>query len=149
MAAIVTRTSEDDEDRGGSGRAERRETVPVVEEGLEVGKREVATGGVRVTSSVSERPVEQTVTLREEHVEAERKRADRVLSPEKADAAFEEKTVEVMGTSEEAVVRKEAHVVGEVSVGKRVEEREETVRDTVRRSEVEVEEVGAASGERK
>jgi len=35
MAAIVTRTSEDDEDRGGSGRAERRETVPVVEEGLE------------------------------------------------------------------------------------------------------------------
>jgi len=149
MAPSIIRASDDDEARGGSGRAERRETVPVVEEGLEVGKREVATGGVRVTSSVSERPVEQTVTLREEHVEAERKRADRVLSPEEADAAFEEKTVEVMGTSEEAVVRKEAHVVGEVSVGRRVEEREETVRDTVRRSEVEVEEVGAASGERK
>jgi stress response protein YsnF len=127
----------------------RGETVQAVEEELSVGKRKVATGGVRVTSSVSERPVEETVTLREEHVEAERKRADRVLSPEEAEAAFEETTVEVMGTSEEAVVRKEAHVVGEVSVGRRVEEREETVRDTVRRSDVEVEEVGAASAKRK
>ena len=128
---------------------ERGETVQAVEEELSVGKRKVATGGVRVTSHVTETPVEETVRLREEHVEAGRERADRVLSPEEAEAAFEERTVEVMGTSEEAVVRKEAHVVGEVSVGRRVEEREETVRDTVRRSEVEVEEVGAASGERK
>jgi stress response protein YsnF len=149
MAAIVTRTSEDDEDRGGSGRAERRETVPVVEEGLEVAKRRVATGGVRVTSSVVERPVEETVTLREEHVEAERRRADRELSPEEAEAAFEERTVEVVGTAEEAEVRKTARVVGEVALGKRVEEREETVRDTVRRTEVEVEEVEPASRGRK
>jgi len=134
-----------DKERG----AGREEVVPVVEEELSVGKRKVATGGVRVTSHVTETPVEETVRLREEHVEARRERADRVLSPEEAEAAFEERTVEVMGTSEEAVVRKEAHVVGEVSVGRRVEEREETVRDTVRRSEVEVEEVGAASGERK
>ena len=133
----------------GEARSGRGETVRAVEEELSVGKRKVATGGVRVTSQVTETPVEETVRLREEHVEARRERADRVLSPEEADAAFEETTVEVMGTSEEAVVRKEAHVVGEVSVGKRVEEREQTVRDTVRRSEVEVEEVGAASGERK
>ena len=102
--------------REGSGRGE---TVPVVEEELSVGKRKVATGGVRVTSRVVERPVQRTVHLREEHVEADRKRADRVLSPEEADAAFREKTVEMMGTSEEAVIRKEAHVVGEVSIGKR------------------------------
>jgi stress response protein YsnF len=127
----------------------RGETVQAVEEELSVGRRRVATGGVRVTSHVTETPVEETVRLREEHVEARRERADRVLSPEEAEAAFEERTVEAMGTGEEAVVRKEARVVGEVSVGRRVEEREETVRDTVRRSEVEVEEVGAASGERK
>jgi len=136
-------------ERGAPSGGGRGETVQAVEEELSVGKRKVATGGVRVTSHVTETPVEETVRLREEQVEARRERADRVLSPEEADAAFEEKTVEVMGTSEEAVVRKEAHVVGEVSVGRRVEEREETVRDTVRRSEVEVEEVGAASGERK
>jgi stress response protein YsnF len=48
----------------------------------------------------------------------------------------------MLGTSEQATVRKEARVVGEVAVGKQVEEREETVKDTVRRTEVEVEEVG-------
>jgi stress response protein YsnF len=133
-------------ERRGSGAGE---TVPVVEEGLEVGKRRVAAGGARVTSRVVERPVQRTVTLREERVEAERRRADRELSPEEAEAAFEGRTVEVVGTAEEAEVRKTARVVGEVALGKRVEERKETVRDKVRRTEVEVEEVGPASRERK
>ena len=130
------------EGREGSGRGE---TVQEVEEALSVGKRKVASGGVRVTSSVVERPVQRTVTLREESVEAERRRADRGLSPEEAEAAFEERTVEALGTSEEAVVRKEARVVGEVSLGKQTTERKETVRDTVRKTEVEVEEVEPAS----
>ena len=119
------------------------ETVQQVEEELAVGKREVATGGVRVTTSVSEQPVEQTVTLREEKVEAERKPADRKLSAAEAEAAFQGKTVEMLGTSEEVEVSKTARVVGEVAVGKQVAEREETVKDTVRRTEVEVEKVGA------
>ena len=123
------------------------ETVQVVEEELEVGKRRVATGGVRVTSSVSEVPVEETVTLREEKVAAERRNVDRELSPEEAEAAFEGRTVEALGTSEQAEVTKQARVVGEVSLGKQTQEREETVRDTVRRTEVEVEEIGAASRE--
>src|SRR3954447_7847120 len=139
---------------GGGGGGEERgagrgETVPVVEEELSVGKRKVATGGVRVTSRVVERPVQRTVHLREEHVEAERKRSDRVLSPEEAEAAFEDKTVEVTGTAEEAEVRKTARAVGEVSLGKRVEEHAETVRDKVRRTEVEVEEIEPASNKRK
>ena len=147
MGVIATRTS-DDEGREGSGLTERRETVPVVEEGLEVGKRRVTTGGVRVTSSVSERPVEETVTLREERVEARRTRADRELGPDEAEAAFEDRTVEMLATGEEAEVRKTARVVGEVTLGKRVGEREETVRDTVRRTEVEVEEIGPGSHEK-
>jgi stress response protein YsnF len=134
-----------DEERG----AGREEVVPVVEEELSVGKRKVATGGVRVTSRVVERPVQRTVHLREEHVEAERRRADRVLSPEEAEAAFKDRTVEVTETAEEAEVRKTAREVGEVSLGKRVEERTETVRDKVRRTEVEVEELEPASGKRK
>ena len=79
--------------------------------------------------------------MREERVEVERRPADRKLRPEEAEAAFAEKTIEMLGTSEEAAVRKEARVVGEVSLGKRVEERKETVKDSVRRSEVEVEEI--------
>ena len=149
VVAIMERREAEKGGERGAPSGGRGETVRAVEEELSVGRRRVATGGVRVTSHVTETPVEGTVRLREEHVEARRERADRVLSPEEAEAAFEERTVEAMGTGEEAVVRKEARVVGEVSVGRRVEEREETVRDTVRRSEVEVEEVGAASGERK
>ena len=95
-----------------------------------------------MTTSVSEQPVEQTVTLREEKVEAERRPADRELSPEEADAAFQGKTVEMLGTSEEVEVSKTARVVGEVAIGKAVGEREETIQDTVRRTEVEVEELG-------
>ena len=121
------------------------ETVQVVEEELEVGKRKVATGGVRVTSSVSEVPVEETVTLREEKVAAERKTVSRALSAEEAEAAFKGRTVEALGTSEQAEVTKQARVVGEVSIGKQTKEREETVRDTVRRTEVEVEKVEAGA----
>ena len=126
---------------GESSQEERGETVQEVEEELSVGKRKVASGGVRVTTSVSERPVEKTVTLREEEVEVERRPADRKLKPEEAEAAFQDKTVEMLGTSEEAVARKEARVVGEVALGKRVEEHKETVKDTVRRTEVEVEKI--------
>ena len=96
---------------------------------------------MRLTTGVSERPVQKTVTLREEQVEVERRSADRALKPEEAEAAFAEKAVEMLGTSEEASVRKEARVVGEVSLGRRVEERKETVKDSVRRTEVEVEEI--------
>ena len=118
-------------------------TVQEVREELNVGTRKVATGGVRVTSSVSEAPVEKTVTLHAEKVAAERKNVDRKLSPEEAEAAFQGGTVEALGTSEEAEVSKVARVVGEVSIGKQTKEREETVRDTVRRTEVEVEKVEA------
>jgi stress response protein YsnF len=121
------------------------ETVQVVEEEVSVGKRKVANGGVRVTSSVSERPVKETVRLREEHVEAERRSADRKLSADEAEAAFKEKTVEMMGTSEEAEIRKEARVVGEVSLSKETKERQQTVRDTVRRTDVVVEMIVAGA----
>ncbi len=134
---------------GGSSREEQGETVQEIEEQLSVGKRKVTTGGVRVTTSVSERPVQKTVTLREEQVEVERRSADRELRPEEAEAAFAEKTIEMLGTSEEASVRKEARVVGEVALGKRVEERKETVKDSVRRSEVEVEEIKPGSAKRR
>ena len=130
-------------------KASREETAPIVEEELSIGKREVASGGVRVTSSVEERPVERTVSLREEEVKAERRPTDYKLSPEEAEAAFEEKTVEMMGTSEEVEVRKEARVVGEVSLSKETKERQQTVRDTVRRTDVEVEEIEGSSRKRK
>lgn len=46
-------------------------------------------------------------------------------------------------TDEEAVVSKEACITEEVTVGKEAQERTETVTGTVRRTDVEVEELGA------
>jgi uncharacterized protein (TIGR02271 family) len=114
-------------------------TIPVVEEQIAVGKREVERGGVRVESRVTETPVEEQVNLREEHVHVERRPVNRPVGD--ADRAFKEGTLEVTERAEEAVVAKEARVVEEVVVGKEVAERTETVRDTVRRTDVNVEEV--------
>lgn len=123
------------------GQGQERETVPVVEEQVTVGKRPVLRGGVRVTSTVTERPVEETISLREEKVDVERQHAERKLSPEEADKAFQQKTVELTETGEEAVVTKEARVVEEVSLRKSAEEHEEKVQATVRRTDVKVEDV--------
>ena len=115
--------------------------VPVVEEELQVGTRQVPRGGVRLYTRVSEQPVEQEVHLRDEQVHVERRPVDRPAS--EADlAAFKEGTIEVTETDEEAVARKQARVVEEVVVSKDVAEHTETVRDTVRRTEVEVEPIG-------
>ena len=134
---------------GGSQQEQDRESVPVVEEQVSVGKRKVMRGGMRVISKVSERPVEETVRLREEKVDVEQNRADRKLSPEEAEKAFEEKTVELTETAEEAVISKEARVVGEVSLSKTATEREETVQATARRTDVKVEEIAPKDSQRR
>ena len=120
--------------------AEQVERVQSVEEELRVGK-EQTTAGKRLVSSVSEREVEKPVTLREEEVEVERGREDRRLSPGEAERAFREETVEMTATSERPVVSKEARVTGEVALRKQTGEREEVVRDTLRRKDVDVETV--------
>ncbi len=117
-------------------------TVPVVEESLRVGKRVVERGGIRVYAHVTEVPVQEQVTLREQRATVERHIVDRPVSPNET-TAFKDQTFEVREFGEEAVVAKEARVVEEVTVGRTVEDRTETIRDTVRRSDVEVEELDA------
>ena len=129
--------------------AETRQTgeegvIPVVEEELQVGKR-ATRRGVRIHTSVEERPVEETVRLRDEEVNVERRTVDRPVTGAEADAAFRETDVELEETHEQAVVSKDARVVEEVVVDKDVTEREEVVRDTVRRTDVDVEETGTTT----
>ncbi len=120
--------------------------IPVVEEQLSVGKREVEQGGVRVYRRVVEVPVEQTVNLREEHVFVDRQRVDRPAS--QGDLAMQgERTIELTETAEEAVVGKSARVVEEVRVGKETTEHAEAIHDTVRKTEVEVEQIAPNQGE--
>ena len=118
------------------------QVIPVVEEQLVVGKRDVASGGARIRSYVSEVPVHEQVRLREEHVNVTRRPVDQPLSSVDADA-FREREINVTATSEEAVIGKKAHVVEEVVVSKTAGERTEEVNDTVRRTEVDIDEDGA------
>ncbi len=118
--------------------------IPVIEEELRIGKESVRSGGVRVYTSMTERPVEESVTLREEHVNVERRPVDRAVSAADVDA-MRDGEIELTETSERAVVSKEARVVEEVVVGKDVQERTETVRDTVRKTDVQVERVPGTS----
>ncbi|MBL0407708.1 YsnF/AvaK domain-containing protein [Microvirga aerilata] len=116
------------------------EVIPIAEEDLHVGKREVGQGRVRIQSRVVETPVSEQVTLREERVDVERRPVSGATQAGTLGGdPFQERTIEVEERHEEAVVSKEARVVEEVVVRKDVEQRTETVSDTVRRTEVDVE----------
>ena len=121
---------------GNIGAAGSDEVIPIVEERLRVGKRETTQGRVRIRSYVVETPVQEQVTLHEEHVQIERRPVDRPVDA--ADDVFRERTIEATETSEEAVVSKEARVVEEVAITKTAEARQQTISDTVKRTEVEV-----------
>jgi uncharacterized protein (TIGR02271 family) len=116
------------------------EVIPVAEEQLHVGKRDVSHGRVRIRSYVVERPVSEQVSLREEHVAVERRPVSGTTQTGTLGGdPFQERTIEVEERGEEAVVSKEARVVEEVVVRKEAEQRTETISDTVRRTEVDVE----------
>lgn len=121
------------------------DTVQLSEEQLVVGKRLVNRGGTRLRRYVVETPVQEDVSLHSETVQVERRP---VTGGAVTDADFSGKTIEMTATAEEAVVGKTAHVVEEVSLRKQAADRVETVRDTVRKEEVEVEQIpGETVGE--
>jgi len=119
------------------------DTIKVMKEDLVVGKREHEAGGVRVTSHVVETPVQEQVTLHEEHVTLERRPVNERVAG--VGDAFTDKTIEARATSEEAVVGKEARVVEEIGIKKQAADRVETVRDTVRETKVDVEDSSSAT----
>jgi len=129
----------------GNQTPEETQSAQVIEEELEVGVART-TGGKRLKTEVSEREVQETVTLHEETIEAERTKVDRVLKPEEAAKAFQGTTVELTATTEKPVVSKQAHVVEEVSLSKQSGERDVTVSGTVRRQDVTVEEIDGKAG---
>jgi uncharacterized protein (TIGR02271 family) len=115
---------------------EGEEAIALAEEQINVSKRLVNRGTTRIRRFAVETPVEENVTLRSERVSVER----RPVSGDArvADADFADKTIEVTESDEEAVVGKTARVREEVVVRRDVADRVETVRDTVRREDVEI-----------
>jgi len=116
--------------------ADGKTVLPVVEESLDVSKREVEKGHVHVYTEVTEKPVSTDVSLRQENITVERRPVDRPVSS--SDAAFREQDIELTEKSEQAVINKSARVVEEVIVGKDVTTQNQTVSDTVRRTDVHV-----------
>jgi uncharacterized protein (TIGR02271 family) len=114
--------------------------IPVIEEQAELGKRGMEKGGVRVNSRITETPVEGEINLREEHVNVERRPVDRPLQAGDVEN-FREGSLEVREYAEKPVVSKEARVKEEVVIGKEATERTETVRDSVKRTDVDIEKI--------
>jgi uncharacterized protein (TIGR02271 family) len=146
-AASATRTSQEQAratarvaKQGASTRrveGDKEVTIPVVEEEIAIGKREVERGHVRIYSRVTEQPVEESVRLREEKVTVERRPVDRPAT--EADfAAAGKDVIEMTEKAEEPVVTKRARVVEEVVVQKDATEHTETVRGTERHTDVDV-----------
>jgi len=121
-----------------AGTRTQEEHIPIYEEQLKVGKRMVEQGHVRVRVYTVEHPVQEGLTLREERVAVERRPVDRPAAGMPGEA-FQERTVDVTTHREEPVISKEARVKEEVIVRKEADQRTETVRDTVRHTEVKVE----------
>ena len=113
------------------------QVIPIVQESLVVGKREVDRGGVRIRSYVTETPVHEQVRLRNERITIQRRVVDQPLSAVDAEA-FRERTIALTAMGEEAVVSKTARVVEEVVIGKTAEEHVQQIDDTVRRTDVEI-----------
>ena len=122
--------------------AQDENVIEVIEEELEVGKEAVERGRMRIYSVITERQVETEVGLRDETIKVKRRPVNRSVSVN-ADL-FKEKSFEMIEVDEIAKVTKTARVVEEVSLGKEVVEKMETIKETLRRQDVEIEEVAAA-----
>ena len=92
-------------------------------------------GTTRVRRYVVETPVEEQVALKGEKVVVDR----HPVTGGQPVAEFTDKTIEMTEVNEEPVVSKTARVTEEVSLHKEATDRVETVRDTLRRDEVEIE----------
>ena len=112
------------------------QVIPLAEEVLTVGTKKVSAGTARIRRYVVETPVEKQVTLVRERVVVERRRpvTDKITRE-----TLTEVTVEVTETEEVPVVAKTVHLKEEVVIRTERTEHVETVRDTVRRDEVQVE----------
>jgi uncharacterized protein (TIGR02271 family) len=156
QAGAFGRLSGDQEQRSGmtgasdmnhrSGHTVAEKHIPIVNEELRIGKREVERGGARVRSYVREVPVHEQVSLHQEHVEVERRPVNQSIRDGDMGDVFRDREIEMTERAEEAVIGKEARINEEVVIRKTEDERTESIDDTVRRTEVEVDEDNSAFG---
>jgi uncharacterized protein (TIGR02271 family) len=120
--------------------AAQPDVLRLAEEQLEVGKQQVETGRTRVRRFVTEREVAQDVTLHEGHAEVLR----RAVSDPKfiGEIDWADGEIEIVETAEHALVNKTARIVEEVGLKKIGSDHVETIKDKLRRQQVEIERLG-------
>jgi hypothetical protein len=132
--------------RGGTvpptgGRTDRIEegeqVIPVVKEDIAVGKR-VSEQRYRVRAYTIDKPIEEKVMLRDEHVEIEHRPISGAAAGQTSELP-KDREIEVVERHEEPVVEKRGTAAEEVVVRKEVRERPETVHGTVRETKIDVE----------
>jgi Domain of unknown function (DUF2382)/Hemerythrin HHE cation binding domain len=126
--------------RGVSG---MEEVIPLGEEVLEVGKRTENRGTARIRRFVVETPIERQVTLQSERVVVERRRP---VSDKVTGEILTEVTVEIVETEEVPTVEKRLRLREEIVVRTERAQRIETVKEIVRRDEVEIQQPSRKRG---
>jgi len=122
--------------------AKNDNVLEVIEEQLEVGKESVERGRMRIYNVLSEREVSQDIGLRDETIRVNRRPANRAVKIDPD--LFKPRSFEMIETDEIAKVGKTARVIEEVSLGKEVAQKVQTIKETLRRQDVQVEEVPMA-----
>jgi uncharacterized protein (TIGR02271 family) len=121
--------------------AVRDDVIEVIEEELEVGKESVERGRMRIYNVVTEQEVTKDVGLRDETIRVTRRPVNRTVTVDPN--LFQARSFEMVEVDEIAKVAKVARVVEEVYLGKEVSEKVETIKETLRRQDVEIEEIAA------
>lgn len=121
--------------------SDNHEALKLAEEEVAIGKRQVSDGVVRLRRYTVEDEVAEDVSLFEQHADVFRTAVDEPAYL--SDVDWSDKTIEVEESHEIPTVSKTARIKEEVGVRNETSERVETVKDTVRRQEVEVEQTGA------
>ncbi len=118
-----------------------RESLQLAEEEIDISKRRVSDGRIRLRRYTTEEDVSEDISLTEQHANVFRSAVDDPAYLHDVD--WSEKTIEVEESHEVPVVNKTAHIREEVGLDTQTTQRTETVKDTVRRQDVEVDKTDA------
>lgn len=119
-----------------TGDESEADILRLAEEQVEVGKRLVSEGSTRVRRYTVTDTVSEDISLHEQHADIFRRSVNEPALAGEVD--WSEKTVEVAETHEQPVINKTTHVKEEVVVRTDGSDRTETINDTVRRQEVDI-----------
>jgi uncharacterized protein (TIGR02271 family) len=129
-------------ERGLSDPVGNDNVLEVVEEDLSVGKEAIERGRMRIYNVVTEREVEQDIALKDETIRVQRRPVGRSI--EVNDDLFKPRSFEMVEIDEIANVKKTARVIEEVTLGKDVVDKIQTIKEKLRHQDVKVEEIPAA-----